>query len=195
MVNHRKSISPASRRAIAAGWALALVATAASGAAGAGAHKPVRAVSSDLYSGRWYEIARTPNSMQKDCQGATSDFQGFARGVFTVVETCHRGSPTGRVKIVRARAKIVPSSENTRFRMSFVGGLIHQEYWILDHADDDSWAVMATPGGNYVWLLSRRPSLPPTVQAAALARVGALGYAPSRLIFPAQGDQLTANKS
>jgi len=41
----------------------------------------------------------------------------------------------------------------------------------LDRADDDSWAVMATPGGNYVWLLSRRPSLPPKVEAAALARV------------------------
>lgn len=152
------------------------------------APKPVRSVSSDLYSGRWYEIARTPNTMQKDCQGATSDFQGLAGGVFTLVETCHRGSPTGVAKTIKARARIVPASENTRFRMSLFGGLIHQEYWILDHADDNSWAVMGTPGGNYVWLLSRRPSLPATVRAAALARVGALGYAPSRLIFPRQGN-------
>jgi apolipoprotein D and lipocalin family protein len=163
-----------------------LGALAVTGAAQAGAHKPVRPVSSELYSGRWYEIARTPNTMQKDCQGATSDFQGFDAGVFTVVDTCHRGSPSGPVKTIRARAKIVPASENTRFRMSFFGGLVHQEYWILDHADDGSWAVMATAGGNYVWLLSRRPSLPPRVQAAALARMGALGYAPSRLVFPAQ---------
>jgi len=160
---------------------------AALAGARAGAPKPVRPVSSDLYSGRWYEIARTPNTMQKDCQGATSDFQRFAAGVFTVVETCHHGSPSGAAKTIRARAKVVPSSDNTRFRMAFFGGLVHQEYWILDHADDNSWAVMATPGGNYVWLLSRRPSLPPNVQAAALARVGALGYAPSRLVFPAQG--------
>ena len=159
----------------------------AAGLARTGAPKPVRSVSSALYSGRWYEIARTPNTMQKDCQGATSDFQGFADGTFTVVDTCHAGSPTGAARTVKARAKIIPASDNTRFRMAFFGGLIHQEYWILDHADDDSWAVMATPGGNYVWLLSRRPSLPPTVEAAALARVSALGYAPSRLIFPAQG--------
>jgi apolipoprotein D and lipocalin family protein len=169
-----------------------LAALVAAGAAQAGAHRPVRPVSSDLYSGRWYEIARTPNTMQKDCQGATSDFQGFEAGVFTVVETCRKGSPAGPAKTIRARAKIVPASENTRFKMSFFGGLIRQEYWILDHADDGSWAVMATPGGNYVWLLSRRPSLPPSVQAAALARVSALGYAPSRLVFPAQ---LTANKA
>ena len=166
---------------------LALGALASGGAARAGAHLPVRPVSSDLYSGRWYEIARTPNTLQKDCQGATSDFLGLQDGVFTVVETCHRGTPTGAAKIIKARAKLVPSSANTRFRMSFFGGLIHQEYWILDHASDDSWAVMATPGGNYVWLLSRHPALPPAIEAAALARVAALGYAPSHLIFPAQG--------
>ena len=166
---------------------LALIAAvAAAGVSHAGAHQPVRPVSVDLYSGRWYEIARTPNTRQKDCQGATSDFAEFAGGVFNVVETCHRGSPSGPARSIRARATIVPASQNTRFRMAFIGGLIHQEYWILDHADDDSWAVMATPGGNYVWLLSRRPSLPPNVRAAALARVGALGYATSRLIFPAQ---------
>ncbi len=112
---------------------------------------------------------------------------GLADGTFTVVDTCHAGSPAGVARTIKARAKIVPASDNTRFRMSFFGGLVHQEYWILDHADDDSWAVMATPGGNYVWLLSRRPSLPPTTRATALARIGALGYAPSRLIFPAQG--------
>jgi apolipoprotein D and lipocalin family protein len=162
-----------------------ICALAAVGVAWAGAHPPVRPVPVALYSGRWYEIARTPNTMQKDCQAATSDFQGFDNGVFTVVDTCRKGSPAGPVRVIRARAKIVPASDNTRFRMAFFGGLVHQEYWILDHADDGSWAVMATPGGNYVWLLSRRPSLPPGIQAAALARVGALGYPPSRLIFAA----------
>jgi apolipoprotein D and lipocalin family protein len=185
----RRNLNAPARRPIVALAALCALAMATTAPAGArpGAPRPVRPVSSDLYSGRWYEIARTPNTLQKDCQGATSDFQGLAAGAFTVVETCHRGSPTGTAKTIRARAKIVPASDNTRFRMAFFGGLVHQEYWILDHADDNSWAVMATPGGNYVWLLSRRPSLPPSVQAAALARVGALGYAPSRLIFPAQG--------
>jgi apolipoprotein D and lipocalin family protein len=70
--------------------------------------------------------------------------------------------------------------------MSFFGGLVHQEYWILDHADDDSWALMGTPGGNYVWLLSRRPAMPPASLAAALARAESLGYTPSRLMYPAQ---------
>lgn len=168
-------------------WVLAAGLLAAAPAARAMAHFPVRPVSADLYSGRWYEIARTPNTMQKHCQGATSDFRGLSAGTFTLVETCHRRTADGKAKVTRARGKIVSTSENTRFRISFFGGLIHQEYWILDHADDNSWAVMATPGGHYAWLLSRRPVLPAPVLAAALARVGALGYAPSRLVFPARG--------
>jgi apolipoprotein D and lipocalin family protein len=68
--------------------------------------------------------------------------------------------------------------------MSFLGGLKKQEYWVLDRADDQSWAIMATPGGNFVWLLSRKPAMDAAAKAAALARVKALGYA--KLEYPQQ---------
>jgi apolipoprotein D and lipocalin family protein len=70
--------------------------------------------------------------------------------------------------------------------MSFMAGMIHQEYWIIDHASDNSWIIMGTPGGNYVWLFSRRPALPAASLAAAVARAGALGYSPSHLVYPSQ---------
>jgi apolipoprotein D and lipocalin family protein len=146
---------------------------------------PTKAVAESLYSGRWYEIARTPNSMQRACLGSTSDFEGFSGGVFSVVDTCHEGSPTGPVKVLKAHAKMIAGSENTRFRMAFFGGLIHQEYWILDHSDDGAWAIMATPGGHYAWLLARRPVLPPAQMSVAMARLRQLGY--ERLVFPQQG--------
>jgi apolipoprotein D and lipocalin family protein len=146
---------------------------------------PAKPVAASLYSGRWYEIARTPNSLQRSCLGATSDFEDFANGGFTVVDTCHEGSPSGPPRVLKVRAKIVAGSQNTRFRMAFFGGLVHQEYWILDHADDGSWAIMATPGGNYAWLLARHAVLPPEIMSAAMARLRQLGY--ERLVFPQQG--------
>jgi apolipoprotein D and lipocalin family protein len=79
---------------------------------------------------------------------------------------------------------IIAGTQNTRFKMSFLGGLKKQEYWVLDRADDQSWAIMATPGGNYVWLLSRDAVMSPAAKAAALDRVKALGYA--KLEFPQQ---------
>jgi apolipoprotein D and lipocalin family protein len=54
----------------------------------------------------------------------------------------------------------------------------------LDHAADSSWALLGTSGGNYVWVLSRTPTLPPAARAAAIARANALGY--RDLEFPTQ---------
>jgi apolipoprotein D and lipocalin family protein len=53
---------------------------------------------------------------------------------------------------------------------------------VIDHAPDQSWVLMATPGGNYLWLLARRPALDGPLHAAAFARISALGYDTSRLI-------------
>ncbi len=165
---------------------LAGAAALASTPAAAGAPQPVKAVAPTLFSGRWYEIARTPNMMQKDCQGSTSEFSGWSNGEFHVLQTCHEGAPLGPAKTVNAKARIIPASGNAKMKMMFFGGMVSQEYWILDHADDNAWAIMGTPGGRYVWLMSRRPVLDPATKAAALQRVHALGYDLSHLAFPQQ---------
>ena len=165
---------------------IALLIAAAASRALAGAPQPAKPVAAALYSGRWYEIARTPNAREKNCQGDTSDFSPLGGGAFTVVETCHKGSPAGPTRTLRTRARILPGSGGAKFAMSFLGGLIRQQYWIVDHADDDAWALMATPGGNYIWLLARQPAMESAAKAAALARLAALGYNSTRLIFPAQ---------
>jgi apolipoprotein D and lipocalin family protein len=161
---------------------LILVASVLSASAAlAGAKPPVKAVSADFYSGRWFEIARTPNSGQRDCQAPTTDFttEGAA---FKVRQTCHRGTPTGTEKVFATTGKIIDGSQNSRFTMSFLGGLKKQEYWVLDSAADHSWAIMATPGGNYVWLISRTPTMPVATKAVALERVKDLGY--EKLEYP-----------
>ena len=44
--------------------------------------------------GRWYEIARLPNQIQKGCQAGASDWTRSAEG-FSVVQSCHKGAPDG----------------------------------------------------------------------------------------------------
>jgi apolipoprotein D and lipocalin family protein len=155
----------------------ALVASAALAAA----TPPTKPVAAEFYTGRWYEIARTPNSGQRNCQAPTTDFATEGAS-FKVRQVCHRGSPLGEEKVFSTTGRIIPGSENTRFTMSFLGGLKKQEYWVLDSASDRSWAIMATPGGNYVWLIARTPGMPAASQAVAVERVRALGYA--KLEFP-----------
>ena len=163
----------------------ALSFTGMAGSAHAAAKPPAKAVSADFYSGKWYEIARTPNSGQRDCQAASTQFTGTGASGFKVVQICRKGSASGEAKTFNTTGKIVAGTpKNAKFSMSFLGGLKKQEYWVLDRADDQSWAIMATPGGNYVWLLSRKAVMSPAARTAALAKVKALGYA--KLEFPAQ---------
>lgn len=147
---------------------------------------PAKPVAANLYTGRWYEIARTPNSMQSDCQGATTEFSGWAGGAFKAVQTCHKGAPTGPAQVTRVDGKVLPASQNAKMQLAMLGGLISQEYWILDHADDNRWLIMCTANQRYVWLLSRAPALSAAEKAQAMGRMQQLGFSLAHLAFPQQ---------
>jgi apolipoprotein D and lipocalin family protein len=151
----------------------------------AAAQPPAKPIAASFYTGKWYEIARTPNAGQRDCEAPTTEFTDKGDGAdFAVHQVCRKGSAAGAAKAFNTTGKIVAGARNAKFTMSFLGGLKKQEYWVLDRAEDASWAIMATPGGNYVWLLSRQPVMTAAVKAEALARVKALGYA--KLEYPQQ---------
>lgn len=145
----------------------------------AGAPQPLKAAAPGMYAGRWYQIGQIVRTNNHPCPGGVEDFAPNAKGALTVTLSCHPKTGPGRQ--IKAKVQIVPGSGAAKFRMSFFGGLIHQEYWLLDYAPDQSWALMATPGGNYLWLIARRPVLDPAVRASALTSVKALGYDPRRL--------------
>jgi apolipoprotein D and lipocalin family protein len=151
----------------------------------AAAPQPARPIAVSFYSGTWYEVARTPNGNQKDCQAPTSQFSSSGGGKYLMTQTCRRGSPSGTPKVWKAEGQIVPGSGNAKFKAKFFG-LVSQEYWILDTAGDGGWAIMATPGGNYVWLMSRKAVMAPAAKAAAIARIKALGYNTAKLEHPQQ---------
>ena len=133
--------------------------------------------------GRWYEVARLPNKTQQGCQGGTSDWVRTAEG-YSVVQACHKGSLAAPPTEWKAKARVVDTATNARFKMSFFGGLISQEYWVLDHRDDQGWLILGTPGGNYMWLMSQRPTLSAAIRAQAVNRIRQLGYDVSRLEYP-----------
>jgi apolipoprotein D and lipocalin family protein len=170
-----KSITAAILAAVSLAAAPALCASAAP--------QPTKSVPSALYSGRWYEVARTPNRMQSDCQAATNDFSDWSGGVFSVVETCHKGAPNGPTQVMKVSGRVLPSSANAKMKLGILGGLLSQEYWILDRSDDNSWAIMDRADGRYVWLLSRRPALNAIDKATALARLQSLGFRVNNLAF------------
>lgn len=149
----------------------------------AAAAEPARRIELSQMMGRWYEVARVPNQIQDGCEGGASDWTPAASG-FAVVQSCHKGSPNGPIAIWKAKATVADPRTNTKFRMSFFGGIISQDYVVLDHRPDQGWLVLATANGKYLWLMSQRPTLPASVKTQALARIRQLGFDVGRLEFP-----------
>ena len=150
------------------------------------AAQPAKPVATNLYTGRWYEIARTPNKMQADCQGATTEFSGWTAGAFKAVQTCHKGAPGGPAQVIKVDGKVLPASQNAKIQLAMLGGLISQQYWILDHADDNRWLIMCTANQRYVWLMSRAPVLTAAERTEAMARLQQLGFSLAHLAFEQQ---------
>ena len=140
--------------------------------------EPAKAVDLERYVGRWYEIARYEQGFQKGCEGVTADYSLRSDGSIDVVNRCRKAG--GKLSIARGRAKIVDPTTNAKLKVSFFGPF-YGDYWILDHADDYSWAIVGEGSGRYLWILARRPSPSETIIANLIGRTQAMGYDTSML--------------
>jgi len=139
----------------------------------------------DRYLGRWYEIARFPNSFEKNCEGVTADYAMRPDGLISVVNTCRKDSASGAIKTAKGRARIVDKTTNAKLKVSFFGPF-WGDYWILDLADDYSLSLVGEPSGRYLWILSRTPIISQKAKETALTKLEAIGYNVSALYFPDQ---------
>ncbi len=145
----------------------------------------VDSVEIEQYLGLWYEIARYPNSFEKDCEGVTAEYAWRDDGLISVVNSCRKNALDGKLKVATGRAKVWDQDTNAKLKVSFFGPF-WGDYWIIDLADDYSLSVVSEPKGRYLWILSRTPTVSDTVKANALANLQALGYDTSALYFTKQ---------
>ncbi|MEZ5895069.1 MAG: lipocalin family protein [Parvularculaceae bacterium] len=145
----------------------------------------VSAVDLDRYLGRWYEIARLPNSFEDNCDGVTADYSLRDDGKIKVVNTCRLGAPDGEVKTANGKARIVDATTNAKLKVSFFGPF-YGDYWIIDLAEDYSLSIVGEPTGRYLWVLSRTPEITDDVRNSVIAKLAGFGYDASKLYFTRQ---------
>jgi apolipoprotein D and lipocalin family protein len=133
--------------------------------------------------GRWYEVARVPNALQNGCLAGASDWTPQAAG-FAVVQSCRKAGSDGALKTWKAKAVVSDPRTNAKLKMSFFGGVVSQDYVVVEHKPEQGWLVLATANGKYLWLMSQKPVLPNAIKTQALARIRQLGFDIGRLEFP-----------
>jgi apolipoprotein D and lipocalin family protein len=158
---------------------------------GCGAVSPPLAVvdSVDLnrYAGRWYEIARYPNSFERDCVGVTADYTLREDGRVEVVNTCIESSLDGPERLIRGSARVVDETTNAKLKVTFFWPF-EGDYWILELDQDYRYAVVGEPSRSTLWILSRTPQMDDATYQDIIAGLPAKGYDPARLILVPQPD-------
>lgn len=114
------------------------------------------------YLGEWYEIARFPNSFQRDCLATKATYSKRSTSKINVKNQCK--TKTGKLKTARAIGHIANKRTNAKLKVSFVPffnrfGWFAGDYWILDLASDYSFVLVGSPDRKFLWILSRTPTL------------------------------------
>jgi apolipoprotein D and lipocalin family protein len=136
--------------------------------------QPVQSVDLDRYAGKWYEIARIPHLYEYWAVGDADFFTPLKEGKMRIIHRCHQETTYGYLREDVGLVESVRGSNNAKFHMQF--GLAGVDVWVLALDPDYQYAVMGTPDRKSVWILSRKPVLPPDVDDKLFRLVDDLGY-------------------
>lgn len=135
------------------------------------------------YMGKWYEIASFPTTFQRGCQCTMAEYTYNAEGSYVeVVNKCKQGKKWQQIK---GKAYTIEDSNNTKFKIQFFS-FFTGDYWVLDLADNYSYALVGTPSRNYLWVLSRTTTLPYETYVCIVEHAASLGFDTDRLVLTQQ---------
>ena len=140
----------------------------------------VSSVDIKKYAGKWYEIASYPQRFQKGCHCTTAEYTVSPKGYVIVENTCRKGSVNGKRAYIKGKAFVEENSGNAKLKVQFFWPF-RAKYWIIDLADDYSYAVVSHPGRQYLWILSRTPKMNDTVYQKILSKLREKGFDLSKL--------------
>ncbi|MCC6737786.1 MAG: lipocalin family protein [Planctomycetia bacterium] len=133
------------------------------------------------YQGRWYEIARLPNSFEEGLTDISAEYELREDGTLSVV---NRGwDPEDREwdeahGSARFRGDARTAELRVTFFWPFYGG-----YNVIElDREGYRWSLVAGDDTDYLWLLAREPKLDPAVEESLLAKARELGFDLSRLV-------------
>lgn len=142
--------------------------------------RTVQRVDLTRYVGTWYEVASIPQWFQRGCVATTATYSFRPDGDVDVLNRCRKKTLDGEEISARGRARVVDSTTNAKLKVGFFQPF-WGDYWIVDLGADYEFAVVGHPSRDYLWILSRTPTMDEAVYEGILARLKAQGYDTGRL--------------
>ena len=140
------------------------------------------------YAGTWYELSRLPNRFQEKCVGdVTATYTPNADGSVAVLNRCRMNN--GEITRSAGVATAAKDDESgARLKVSFLPHWLQWfplgrgDYWVVMLDPAYRFAVVSEPSREYMWVLSRTPSMDPGAYEAIVEELRAGGYPVERLV-------------
>ena len=143
------------------------------------------------YVGTWYEQAHLPLFFQRNCVANTTARYALREdGRIDVVNQCDdKDGKRIEATAIARRVGESTSKLEVRFAPAFLSFLpmVWGDYWILGLGPGYSYSVVGDPNREYLWILSRTPTMTDAAYRSALEIAQVNGFDVSRLVRTDQG--------
>lgn len=138
------------------------------------------------YMGVWYEIAKFPNRFQKMCASNTSaQYSARTDGTVSVRNRCTDAD--GKISEVEGQARQLGNATSPRLEVRFAPAwlsflpFVWGDYWVIDLDADYQLVAVSEPKREFLWVLSRTPTVNAKAYDELLARLRAKSLDTSKL--------------
>ncbi|WP_300004154.1 outer membrane lipoprotein Blc [uncultured Cedecea sp.] len=145
---------------------------------------PITGFDASRYLGKWYEIARLENRFERGLEQVSATYGKRSDGGISVLNRGYNpDSKEWRESEGKAYFTGAPTTGALKVSLfgPFYGG-----YNIIALDDNYQYALVSGPNRDYLWILSRTPTIPDTVKLNYLRIASQLGFATENLLWVAQ---------
>ena len=143
---------------------------------------PSTTVEPKHFSGLWYEIARTYNDFEKNCVAATVEYTLKTSNQYDVTNRCFDTKIGGDLIVYNGTAKTLIPNSASKLKLTYFW-VFSREYHLIHW--DESYAVMASPDLQNLWIMSRTPQMPKPILDGILKKLSST-IDTKKLIFTPQ---------
>ncbi len=140
---------------------------------------PVKPFDLDRYLGKWYEIARLPNRIEKNIRRLTEEY-GYDEYDNLKVITRGFNINDGEWKEVTGKIKFAGDPDVGMLKVSYFGPF-YASYNILDLDKGYQYALVSGSSVDYLWILSRETTIPEPIKRQFLSTARRFGFAVEKL--------------
>ncbi|WP_370691477.1 lipocalin family protein [Methylicorpusculum sp.] len=134
------------------------------------------------YLGKWYEIARLDHRFERGLTHISAEYSLREDGGLKVINSGYN-TEKGRRDKAEGRAYFTGSPQQGSLKVSFFGPF-YGGYNIIDlDKENYSYAMIAGPDRDYLWILARQPELDKTIVDRLVAKAKSLGFTTDQLIY------------